>query len=178
MPAIARFVLLIAASGAAVVSAQGLTTPWDLKKTLESISAYGDRLEPVIQQLSPKDWKTQGAPDGYDLQQQQALLHLRGVNAMAKKLALDTEKLTVALDLMFRLDGMDATMLSLAEGVRTYHNPAIAELIMGMRNESANARQGLKLYVVELAATKETEFKIADEEAQRCRSQNLRNRKK
>jgi hypothetical protein len=157
--------------------AQGVTAPWDLKKTLESLQASGNRLKPVIEQLNPKDWLAQGAPDGYEAQKKEVLKQLQAVTSVAGRLASDTEKLTLALDLFMRIDSFDLNLQSLAEGVRNYHNPAVAELIVGMRNENGHARQTLRNYVVELAETKEQEFKIVDQEAQKCRSQNMRRRK-
>ena len=157
--------------------AQGVTAPWDLKKTLESLQASGNRLTPVVEQLDPKEWMTQGAPEAYDAQKKEVLKQLQAVTSIANRLAADTERLTVALDLFMRIDSFDLNLQSLAEGVRHYHNPAVADLIVGMRNENGHARQALRSYIVELAETKEQEFKIVDQEAQRCRSQNMRRRK-
>ena len=157
--------------------AQGVTAPWDLKKTLESLQASGNRLKPLIEQLQPKEWIAQGASVGYEAQKKEVLQQLQAVTSVAGRLAADTEKLTLALDLFMRIDSFDLNLQSLAEGVRNYHNPALAELIVGMRNENGHARQTLRSYVVELAETKEQEFKIVDQEAQKCRSQNLRRRK-
>ena len=172
-------VLFAAASVACapIVCAQGVTAPWDLKKTLESLQSFGSRLKPVVEQLNPKEWVAQGAPDAYDAQKKEVLRQIQAVTSISGQLAKDTERLSLALDLFMRLDVFDLSLQSLAEGVRTYHNPAIAELIVGMRNENGQARQALRSYVVELADSKEQEFKIMDQEAQRCRSQNMRRRK-
>ena len=173
---LARLFLLVAAL-TPLLAAQGVTAPWDLKKTLESLQASGARLKPVIEQLNPKEWIAQGASEGYEAQKREVLKQLQGVTSLAYRLAADTERLTLALDLFMRIDSFDLNLQSLAEGVRTYHNPAVAELIVGMRNENGHARQSLRNYVVELAESKEQEFKIVDQEAQRCRSQNMRRRK-
>ncbi len=171
-----RWILTLVALCAMPVFAQGLTAPWDLKKTLESLQTNGARLKPIIEQLQPKDWKSQGAPDGYDVQQKDVLLQMDGVTTVAKRLAADPEKLTLALDLFLRIETFDISLQSLADGVRTYHNPAVAELMVGMRNENGHARQALRTYIVELADSREQLFKIVDQEAQKCRSQNLRKR--
>lgn len=157
--------------------AQGVTAPWDLKKTLESLQSSGNKLKPVIEQLNPKEWMAQGASDGYEAQKKEVLKQLQAVTSVAGRLASDTEKLTLALDLFMRIDSFDLNLQSLAEGVRNYHNPAVAELIVGMRNENGHARQTLRNYVVELAESKELEFKIVDQEAQKCRTQTMRRRK-
>ncbi len=170
-------ILIAAAFCTSGLFAQGVTAPWDLKKTLESLQASGNRLKLVIEQLQPKEWMSQGAPVGYEAQKKEVLQQLQAVTSVAGRLAADTEKLTLALDLFMRIDSFDLNLQSLAEGVRNYHNPAVAELIVGMRNENGHARQTLRSYVVELAETKEQEFKIVDQEAQKCRSQTLRRRK-
>lgn len=170
-------ILIAAAFCVSGLFAQGVTAPWDLKKTLESLQASGKRLMPVIEQLNPNEWVAQGAADGYESQKKEVLKQLQAVTSVAGRLAADTEKLTLALDLFLRIDSFDLNLQSLAEGVRNYHNPAVAELIVGMRNENGHARQTLRNYIVELAETKEQEFKIVDQEAQKCRSQNMRRRK-
>jgi len=170
-------VLVLPLAVAATTSGQGLTTPWDLKKTLEALQSNGNRMIPVIDQLQPAEWISKGAPDGYQAQKSQVMLQLRGLTTQAQRLAADPERLTLALDIFLRIESFDLNLQSLAEGVRTYHNPAIAELMIGMRNENGHARQALRSYMVELADAKEQEFKIVDQEAQKCRSQNLRRRK-
>ncbi|MBS1832459.1 MAG: hypothetical protein JST65_07100 [Acidobacteria bacterium] len=175
MRATLLMVALVATAG--LSQAQGVTAPWDLRKTLESLQAGGARLKPVLEQLDPKEWEAKGAPDGYDLQKKQVLLQLQNVTAVAQRLAADPEKLTVALDLFLRIETFDLNLQSLAEGVRNYHNPAAAELLVGMRNENGHARAALRTYMVELAQIKEQEFKIVDDEAQKCRAQTLRKKK-
>jgi hypothetical protein len=172
-----RILIAIFIGSTALFAQGGVTAPWDLKKTLESLQASGSRLKPVIEQLNPKDWTAQGASDGYEAQKKEVLKQLQSVTSVAGRLANDTEKLTLALDLFMRIDSFDLNLQSLAEGVRNYHNPAVAELIVGMRNENGHARQTLRSYVVELAESKELEFKIVDQEAQKCRAQTMRRRK-
>lgn len=172
-----RLILILAAAFGMSGFGQGLTAPWDLKKTLESLQTNCARLKPVIEQLQPNEWKSQGAPEGYDAQQKQVLLHLQGVSSIAQRLAADPERLTLSLDLFLRIEAFDLSLQSLAEGVRNYHNPAAAELLVSMRNENGHARQALRTYMVELADSKEQEFRIVDQEAQKCRTQNLRKRK-
>ena len=95
---------------------------------------------------------------------------LRSIQLVAASLLKDPERLPIALDLFFRYETFDVTLGSLIEGVRRYQNPALADLISGMRTENAGLRQNLKDYMLELAVTKEQEFRIADQEAQRCRT--------
>jgi len=65
-------------------------------------------------------------------------------------------------------------MVSFIEGVRRHQNPAVANLLEEIMNENSDNSQKLRDYLVELATLKETEFKVADQEAQRCRSELVR----
>jgi hypothetical protein len=50
----------------------------------------------------------------------------------------------------------------------------VAELVQGIMNENGGDRDRLREYVRDLATEKEQEFKIADQEAQRCRGTLMR----
>jgi hypothetical protein len=55
--------------------------------------------------------------------------------------------------------------------VRTYQNPAVGDLIESvLRSNSAN-RDGLRAYITDLAARKEQEFTIVNNDAQSCRTE-------
>ena len=69
---------------------------------------------------------------------------------------------------------VDSMMQSVIAGVRRYQNPAVADLLQGAMNEMMPYHQALQGYLVQLVGVKETELRIADEEAQRCRSELIR----
>ena len=150
----------------------GLTTPWDFKKTIENLSLYSKRLNPILDQVKPGEWRD--APAAYTAQQQLVKTQLESIAILTQNLAKDPERLPVVLDLFFRYENFELTLASLVEGVRRYQNPAVADLITGLRNENSPARQSLKDYMVELAATRDQEFRIVDQEAQRCRGMLLK----
>lgn len=145
----------------------GLMTPWDFKRTIENLTQYSKRLNPLLDQVKPGEWKD--APAGYALQQKLVKTQLESIAILTQNLARDPERLPVVLDLFFRYENFEITLASLLEGVRRYQNPAVADLITGLRNENSPARQSLKDYMVDLATTKDQELRIADQEAQRCR---------
>jgi hypothetical protein len=60
-------------------------------------------------------------------------------------------------------------LTSLIDGVRKYQNPALADLLRSVLSENNASRQQLRQYLMDLASIKEQEFKVMDEEAQRCR---------
>lgn len=166
---------LIAQQSAPLPQSAGIRAPWDLEKTITALNTDTNRLRPVLEQIKPAEWEAKGASAGYQDQHKLVLSQLRSISHIGQQLTKEPERLTIALDLFFRLESLELNLESFSEGVRRYHNPAVSELIDGMRSQGSAARLGLREYVVELAAAKEQEFKIIDNEAQKCRSQQLRN---
>ena len=158
---------VLSAGGLCAQEHPGLMTSWDFKKTIEGLTSYSKRLIPILDQVKASEWR--GAPDGYASQQKLVKSQLDSIAVLTQNLAKDPERLPMILDLFFRYENFDLSLASLVEGVRRYQNPAVADLLTGLRNEHAPARQGLKDYMLELASTKDQEFRIVDQEAQRCR---------
>jgi len=77
-------------------------------------------------------------------------------------------------DMLAGLTAQEAMAESMVDAVRRYQNPAVADLIQDLINENAKYTQQLRDYLVELVAAKEAECKIANQEAQRCRSELIR----
>jgi hypothetical protein len=148
---------------------QGLTAEWDVKTLLNGLSKQSERLKPILDQLNPQEWVAKGAPQGYVTQWKSAKDELGYLVGSAQHLAKQPERLTLALETYFRMQALDSTLNSLAEGVRKYRNPAVADLMKGMMTENSGNREKLRLYIVDLANTQEQQFKVVDAEAQRCR---------
>lgn len=174
MKPLSLFLLLFAlpSTGLFGQSNSGLTNPWDFKKTIENLTVYSTKLKPMLDEVKPLEWRN--APEGYAAQQTLVKTQLQSISVLLQALAKDPEHLPAVLDLFFRYENFNITLGSLVEGVRRYQNPAVADLITGLRNENAPARQGLKDYMVELATAKDLEFRIVDQEAQRCRGSILK----
>ncbi len=161
---IATFFLVAAAAWAQ--SSPGVTPGWELKKQLDGLVAQTRRLTPLLEQVKPQDW---GA-DGYREQHKSAQAEVEYLARSAAALALEPEKMTLALEAFLRLEGLERMLDSLSEGVRRYQNPALAELIQGTISENLVHRARLRNYLTELVATKQDELRIANEEAQSCRT--------
>jgi ABC-type transport system involved in cytochrome bd biosynthesis fused ATPase/permease subunit len=147
----------------------GVSSQWDLKTTVESVSRHTSRLRQILDELRAKDWVAAGASSTYVQQLDSAKTQTTGVQNAAANLEREPEKLSLALDTFLRLQGLEAVLSSLVEGTRKYQNPALADLISGIAAENSSSRQKLRQYVVDLAALKEEEYRIMDQEAQRCR---------
>lgn len=152
----------------------GLPAPWDVRKTVDSLKKYLAESNRVLDQVQPQQWMAQGAPDAYVSQHQQVRTQIRSLDLLLGDAQKDPERLTLVMDIFFRLETLDLSVGSLAEGIRRYQNPAVAELLFGLRNESAAARTGFRQYLLELAETREQEMKIMDREAQKCRGEQLK----
>lgn len=157
---------------AAVVSAQAVGVPpeWETRKLLDGLVNNARKLEPLVKEINPAAWKEQGAPDAYQAQWRSVQTAIAGLQASSTLLAKEPTRLSLALDTLFRLDGLNVYLGSLATGVRRYQNPALADLLLGVADENAANRESLRQYAIDLAATKEGELKVMETEAQRCLS--------
>ena len=165
-----RFALLAALPVAAAAQSSGVTAEWDLRPMLASLSDQMKRLKTTLAQIQPKDWVAKGAPDAYVSQHQSTDAEIGYLVGTAEKLAAQPEKLSIALEAVFRLEAVEIFVGSLAAGVEKYQNPAVAQLLRAQLGESAVNRGKLRQYVIDLAATREVELRVLEQEAQRCRA--------
>lgn len=165
-----RIVLAFAVSSFSAFAQQtGVAAAWDAAKSVAEFSSHAARLKPLLDQMTPQQWVAQGASQTYMTQWEDTRRELEYLEAAARILQQQPDKLTAALDTYFRWQNLEYRMESLIEAVRKYQNPAVGDLVLGeLRSNTAN-RDGLQQYITVLATQKEQEFKVADEEAQRCR---------
>jgi len=145
------------------LSAQSAGVPpeWETRKLLDSLVNNAKKLDPLVSQINPADWKEKGAPDAYQAQ-------WKSVRNAIEGLQYSSGRLSKALDTLFRLDGLNTYLGSLAAGVRRYQNPALADLLLGIADENSANHESLKQYALDLASSKEGELKVMESEAQRC----------
>ena len=156
------------------VANEGVTTEWNIQKTIHAVGTQASRLLPLLDELKPEEWVSQGAPDAYIGQLRDLRAELGYAARTAKELQRDASDLGKAFELFMRLDACRSMFRSIAQGVRTYQNPALADLLESVELEGDGPRAGLMNYLVELATMKEREMKIIDQEAQRCRGMLIR----
>src|ERR1700676_375154 len=149
--------------------AQGVSAPWDISQTLSSLSEQTQRLTPVLDQLKPEQWEAKGAPAAYTSQWRNARSEVGYLLAAAQTLRKQPEKLTLALETLFRLQAVESQVNSLVDAVRRYQNPAVGDLLVSVVSANSANRDQLRQYVTDLAQSKEEEFQVVDREAQRCR---------
>jgi hypothetical protein len=166
---------VVAALGwAAAVCAQtappaGLETNWDIAPVLREIADHAGRLLPVLDRVDAQGWVAKGASDTYIAQLQSSKEQARGIQAEANELARNPEQLAVTVQLAFRIQALETMLASLGEAVRRYQSQADAQSLAAVVAQGGSSRDRLQHYVVNLAAAREHDLKVMDQEAQRCR---------
>ena len=150
--------------------APSVQAAWDISQTIAALSAQSARLAPILDQLTPSEWVARGASETFVAQWRSARQELGYLAASAQTLEKQPEKLTAALETLFRLQSVESQLKSLTDGVRTYQNPAVADLLVAVVGENSGNRDRLQQYITDLADQKEQEFAVIDREAQRCRT--------
>ena len=162
-------VLLSSVVNAQSPPAGGVASEWDVRKLLENLDLQMQHVKPIIDQVKPEAWVAKGAPKAYVTQWTTAQAELKYLLSSSDSLSREPERLTVALETYFRMQALEATLSSVAEGIRKYQNPALADLMQSVVAENNSNADKLRQYIQDLAMQKEQEFQIADREAQRCR---------
>ena len=149
---------------------QGLETPWDVRKILADLDASNGQLKPLLSQINPHKWSDEkGASSTYIVQWQTAQQQVNDVLTVSRQLALKTEDLPLAIDTYFRMEALEVSTRSLNEGLQKYGDRTIAGKLAQLLAQNFNSRERFRDYLRDLAVSTEQNFKVADEEAQRCR---------
>jgi hypothetical protein len=126
-------------------------------------------LLPGLDHVDAKAWVARGASETYEAQLESSKQQARALEIGAKALSQNPEKLAKALELFFRIEGLDSMLASLEEGLRKYQSRADAEALASLAAESGANRERFRQYLVSLAAEREKQLEVMDREAQRCR---------
>lgn len=171
VPRRARWSVVFALLWLPLAGAQAADLPpeWEVRDNLASLVAGTERLKPLLEAAKPDQWAQKGASDAYQAQWKSVIAEIGYIGRAAGELQRQPERLTLTLETYFRVQSLDSTLSALNEGIRRYHNPALADLISGAMNANAAQCEKLRQFVVQLAAAKEEQFKVMDQEAQRCR---------
>jgi hypothetical protein len=152
------------------VADKGVASEWDIRQLLAALAQQAEHLKPVIDQVQPANWQSQGASETYIAQWHSAQVQLKYLLASTDAFSRLPERLPLGLDAYFRMQALESSLGSLTEGVRKYQNPALASIMQTLIAENSTNRDRLRQYLQDLATQKEQEFEVADREAQRCRA--------
>jgi hypothetical protein len=149
----------------------GVVPEWEAKRDIPSLPDKIRKILPVLEQLQPETWVAKGAPEAYVQQWKAAQTEVGYLQQTVDALAESPDRLTLALDAYFRLQAIDTRLGNLTDAIRKYQNPALADLFQSLAAETGTVRIGLQQYITEVATQRETEWRIMESEAQRCRMQ-------
>src|SRR5581483_7819415 len=157
------------AQSTSTAASAGVLSEWDVSTLLTNLENDANQLGAAVDQMKPDVWSRAGAPQGYVTQWRTAKNEVQYLMGSAQSLNQDPERLTLALDALFRMDALSRTLTSLVDATRKYQNRSLADQLQARIGETTIARDKLRQYVFELAKQKEREFQVMDSEAQRCR---------
>jgi hypothetical protein len=171
-----RGLILLASAAALRAQAQppqpsaGLETEWDIGVILQEISAHAGRLLPALDRVNARAWVEQGASETYARQLESSRQQAKALEDGAKALARNPEKLSQSLELFFRIEGLEAMLGSLEDGIRKYQSPESAQAMAALVAQNGANRERFRRYIVNLADEREKQLDVMDREAQRCRA--------
>ena len=136
---------------------------------LTVLDSQNQKLKPLIDQMHPQEWLANGAPPTYASQYLDARSRMEDVMRAVKNLSQRTESLSAALDTYFRMEALEIVGRSLVECIQKYGERKTAEQLSTLIAQNFTNRQKFREYLRDLSSEREQEFKVADQEAQRCR---------
>jgi len=155
---------------AALAQTPGLPAEWEINQNMETLAGHVQRFKPILEEVRPESWTEKGAPETYQKQWRSVGEEIGFLLPSTLELSRQPERLTLALEILFRIQSLDSMLRSMDEGIRKYQNPALADMLRATMTDVNVQQEKLRQYVVALAAAKEQEWKIMDQEAQRCRA--------
>ncbi|MDZ7640109.1 MAG: hypothetical protein U5J83_17970 [Bryobacterales bacterium] len=163
----------VALAQPAAAQTEGAAAEWNTRESILEMAKRLAEVKPILDQLRPQEWVSKGAPEAYVQQLESTLEELRGVEWALTNLSTKPEKLGFALDAYFRVQSFRLKVVSVAEAVRRYQNPAVAELMDAYLTDSSGSQIQLQRYLKDLTELKEAELDVMAQEAQRCRVQQI-----
>ena len=160
---------LAACSAALAQSNEGVAAVWDVRANVAALVADVQKVEPLLRRVDAPHWVTRGAPEAYVRQHASAQAAVQQLVLATQRLSQDPEKLTAVVDVYFELERMELLMNSLRDGVRKWQSDDLANMFTQVMGTNILHRDRLRQHMRDLANARETEFRIANEEAQRCR---------
>ena len=147
----------------------GLEPAWDMSVVVQEIGNNASFLLPVLDKFDAGAWVAKGASGTFVEQLESSRQQARAVASEAQALARNPEKLSAALQLFFRLQGLETMLSTLESGARKYQSTELAQSLAALFGEGGTNRERFRGYIVNLAAERENQFEVMDREAQRCR---------
>ena len=136
----------------------------------DRLSRHALGVQPMLEQVRAADWVSKGAADTYVTQLNSARQQIQAIQTDLADLTQHPDHMQDCLKALFRIQGFHRSLDSLMAGLRSYQNPALADLIVSVAAEDQSDLEQLQNYILDLANRKEQEYQVVDREAQRCRA--------
>lgn len=148
----------------------GVAPAWDMRETLRGLVQQTGKYQTLVDQVKTEDWIAKGAPAAYSRHRDVVKREVGYLGQVAGSLLENPERLSLALDALFRLQTLESFTLALSDGAKRYQSEQLALDLANVIAENDNVRTKLRQYVLDLSKTKETEYSVVEKEAQRCQS--------
>lgn len=155
---------------AAVAQPQGVAPAWEVRATMNSLIDNARRYRALVDQFAVNDWIAKGASETYRKHKEAVLSEAEHLQTVAERSLAQPERLSLALDVLFRLQSIESLSTALSEGAGRYEQAALAEQLQALVSGNAAIRAHLRQYVLDLSSIKEEEQEIAQREAERCQA--------
>ena len=171
-----RFLFCCLLIGQAAIAQDGIAPVWDVKAMLQQLVDQMARYRTTVDKLPVVDWVNQKQASQTYLRQQEVVLgEVGNLNLVATRLNQAPEKLSLALDIYFRLQAIESMTAALADGASKFESQETANMLNQLVGDNSSLRLKLRQYVLDLSANKEQEYAIAEREAERCQAELNRN---
>ncbi|MBV9085321.1 MAG: hypothetical protein JOZ62_21815 [Acidobacteriaceae bacterium] len=149
----------------------GVENSAQVKTTVRNLASELQQAKAPLTAINPQQWyDVKGAPGTYITQWHQAQTEVDSCVRALSHFSNNTGDLAEAMDVYFRLEMLDTTLRSLADGAARYADANSAGQLSAVAAHNFNARERLRDYLRELATSVQQDYKLADAEAQRCRA--------
>ncbi len=152
-----------------VLCAQGIPAEWNARQQLDDLRAKFAAITPELAKVDLARWRSEGVAVAYLSQFESIQIQLKSLTLAIADLRQSPEKLSIALEIFLRFDSLDSMQRSVMEAIRKYESQALADLIESKFVETAVVRNHFRNYLLDLASSRDREFDVLLQEAQRCR---------
>ncbi|MBH00065.1 MAG: hypothetical protein CMN58_06955 [Solibacterales bacterium] len=168
------FVLLLLGGISCAFAQEGTIPRWEIVELAEDLHRNTGTVDTILEQIQPFDWVSRGAREVYVAQHETLRGDVRNLALSAQEMIRDPEKLSASISTFLWLERVSSMVDSIAAGVRRYQSAALANLLENAGAKVLSSEDLLKQYMRQRAVDQENELAIADDEAQRCRSEILK----
>lgn len=162
--------LMLALLGTQASPPASLPPPWEARETIQQVRAQVTRVSAALGQLQVLTWQGTGASN-YVAVAESARKQVAAIGGALDRLALEPERLSLAIHVFLAMQQVEGPLDTLARGVEKFQGAAAAHDIEDATNGLLNQREKIVKYVLDLVRFFETTTVVARRELESCRQQ-------